>query len=267
MGPALGGNAWTIDGAINNGNARYTANLPSVEAVAETKVLTTSFEGSFGHSTGLGIAVMTKTGTNLYHGSATETFWNQRWQGANLFTKQNYYNQIAAYRAAGNTAQADAKAASPIQPAGHSNLWTLNLTGPVRIPKIFDGREKVFFAFNYNGEKDAKPEESSTYNRVVPTPANKTGDFSDLLKVASNPQQYQLYNPLTVRIDPNRSGHYLRDPFVGNVLPTQYIAMGKKFYDNYVKYWPDPNNWFDKTQTPNTNPYLSITAPYNWRFS
>jgi hypothetical protein len=268
-GTGVGGNAWTIDGAVNDGNARYTANLPSVEAVAETKVLTTSFDGSFGHSTGLGVAVMTKTGTNLYHGSATETYWNQRWQGANIFTKQNYYKNIAAANAAGNPTRAQQLADQPIQPAGHSNLWTLNVTGPVRIPKIFDGREKVFFAFNYNGEKDTKPEEASTYNRTVPTIDNKKGDFSDLLKVANSPQQFQLYDPLSVRIDPNRSGHYLRDAIPGNVLPAQYIAMGKKFYDSYVKYWPDPNNWFDKTQTPYQSPYpyLSITAPYNWTFS
>ena len=49
--------------------------------------------------------------------------------------------------------------AQPIQPAGHSNLWTLNATGPVWIPKVFNGRNKVFFSFNYNAEKDAKPEE------------------------------------------------------------------------------------------------------------
>ena len=266
-GTGVGGNAWTIDGAINDGNARYTANLPSVEAVAETKVLTTTFDGSFGHSTGLGIAVMTKTGTNQFHGSATETYWNQRWQGANLFTKKNYYQNIAAANAAGNTTRAQQLAAQPIQPAGHSNLWTLNATGPVWIPKVFNGRNKMFFSFNYNGEKDAKPEESSTYNRVVPTPANKRGDFSDLLQVANSPQQFQLYDPLSVRIDSARPGHYLRTAIPGNILPASYVNMGKKFYDNYAKYWPDPNNWFDRSTIPNNNPYLSITAPYNWTFN
>jgi hypothetical protein len=265
-GTGVGGNAWTIDGAINDGNARYTANLPSVEAVAETKVLTTTFDGSFGHSTGLGVAVMTKTGTNQFHGSATETFWNQRWQGANLFTKKNYYQNIAAANAAGNTTRAQQLAAQPIQPAGHSNLWTLNAAGPVWIPKVFNGRNRVFFSFNYNGEKDTKPEEPSTYNRIVPTPANKRGDFSDLLQVANSPQQFQLYDPLSVRADASRPGHYIRTAIPGNILPASYVNMGKKFYDSYVKYWPDPNNWFDKSATPNINPFLSITAPYNWTF-
>ena len=265
-GTGVGGNAWTIDGAVNDGNSRYAANLPSVEAVSETKVLSTTFDGSFGHSTGLGIAVSTKTGTNQFHGSASENFWNQRWQATNLFTKKNYYSNIDAAMAQGNLAKAQQLASQPIQPAGHSNLWALNLTGPIWIPKLFNGRNKVFFSFNYNGEKDSKPEDASTYARVVPTAANKKGDFSDLLQVASQPQQYQLYDPLSVKVDPARAGHYLRTPLAGNILPGQYINMGKKFYDSYSKYWPDPNNWFDKTTTPNNNPFLAIDAPYNWTF-
>lgn len=265
-GTGVGGNAWTIDGAVNDGNGRNTANLPSVDAVAETKVLSTTFDGSFGHSTGLGVAVSTKTGTNQFHGSASENYWSQRWQAANLFTKKNYYSNIAQANAQGNPTKAAQLAAQPIQPAGHSNLWALNVTGPVWIPKIFNGRNKVFFSFNYNGEKDAKPEEASTYNRVVPTAANKKGDFSDLLQVATNPQQFQLYDPLSVKVDPARAGHYLRTPLAGNILPGQYINMGKKFYDSYSKYWPDPNNWFNKSITPDTNPFLAITAPYNWTF-
>jgi hypothetical protein len=266
-GTGIGGNTWTIDGAINDGNSRYTANLPSVDAVAEVKVMTTTFEGSFGHSTGLGVAVMTKTGTNQFHGTASNTYWSQRWQGASFFAKQTYYKNIAALNAAGNTAGAAAAAAKPIQPSGHSNMWTLNATGPLAIPKLFNGKDKVFWTFSYNGEKDAKPEEASTYNRVVPTDLNRTGNFSDLLNVATNPAQFQLYDPYSTTPDTTRPGHYVRTPIAGNILPGQYIAMGKKFYDNYVKYWPSPNNWFDKTTTPSTNPYLSITAPYNWTFN
>jgi len=264
-GGGVGGNTWTIDGAINDGNARYTANLPNVDAVAETKVLTTTFEGSFGHSTGIGIAVMTKTGNNDYHGVATETYWNNRWNGADFFRKKNYYQSIAAANAAGNTALAQQLASRPIMLAGHSSLWSLNITGPIQIPKVFNGRDKVFFSFSYNGEKDAKPEEASTYNRVVPTPANKKGDFSDLLKV-TNGAQYQLYDPLSTVADTARAGHFKRTPIPGNVLPGSYINMGSKWYNNYVKYWPDPNNWFDTTKAPDTNDFLSLTAPYNWTF-
>ena len=229
-------------------------------------MLTTTFDGSFGHSLGLGVAVQTKSGTNEYHGTASNTHWQQRWQGSNFFAKQNYYRNIASLRAQGKIAEADAAAARPIQPSGRSNLWTLNLTGPVQIPKLYNGRDKLFFSFFYQGQKDAKPEEASTYNKVVPTVDNKKGDFSDLLRVSANPAQYQLYDPYSTRPDPARPGNYIRDAIPNNILPGQYIQMGKKFYDNYVKFWPDPNNWFDKTVAPTTNPYLAITAPYNWEF-
>ncbi len=263
-GTGVGGNSWMLDGASNNGNSRFTANLPSVESVAETKVLTNSFDGDFGHSTGLGIAVSTKTGTNDLHGILSENFWNQRWQSADLWTRSNYYATIAADKAKGNLAQAALDAAKPIQPAGHSNLWSVNLTGPLYIPKIFNGKNKVFFSFFYNAERDVKPEAAFTYPHVVPTPANKKGDFSDLLKVAISPQNYQLYDPLSVKADPARAGHFIRTPIPGNILPASYIGMGSKFYKNYDKYWPDPNNWFDPTTTPNNNPYLAVSTPYNW---
>jgi hypothetical protein len=267
LGTGLGGNTWTIDGAINDGNARYTANLPSVDAVAETKVLTTTFDGSFGHSIGMGIAVQTKSGTNQYHGTASNTYWSQRWQGSSFFAKQSYYKNIASLNAKGDTAGAAAAAAKSIQPSGHSNMWTLNMTGPIQLPKIFNGKDKVFFTFSYNGEKDAKPEEASTFNRIVPTIDNKKGNFSDLLNVATNPQNYQIYDPYSTIADPARKGHYVRTAIPGNILPGSYMAMGKKFYDNYVKYYPDPNNWFDKSKAPDTNPFLSVNAPYNWTFN
>jgi len=263
-GTGVGGNSWTIDGAINDGAGRNTANVPSVEAVSETRVLTTTFEGSFGHSTGIGVAVVTKSGSNMFHGTATETYWNQRWQGASFFAKKNYYQSIAQAKAQGNQALADERAARPIQPAGHSNLYTFNLNGPIIIPKVFNGRNRLFFSYNFNGQRDQKPEESSTYNKVVPTELNKTGNFSDLLAVNSG-AQYQLYDPLsTVAETGSRAGHYKRTPIAGNILPGSYINMGSKVYNFYKKYWPNPNNWFDRTQAPTLNPYLSITSPYNW---
>src|SRR6516164_7556607 len=56
-GSGVGGNVWTIDGAFSNGNGRNTSNLPGVNAVSEVKVLDNTFDGTFGHSTGLGISI------------------------------------------------------------------------------------------------------------------------------------------------------------------------------------------------------------------
>jgi hypothetical protein len=70
-GSGVGGNVWMIDGAFSNGNGRNTSNLPSVSAVSEVKVLDNTFDGSFGHSLGLGISITTKSGTNKFHGDAS----------------------------------------------------------------------------------------------------------------------------------------------------------------------------------------------------
>lgn len=276
-GSGVGGNVWTIDGAFSNGNGRNTSNLPSVSAVSEVKVLDNTFDGSFGHSVGLGISITTKSGTNEFHGDVSENYWSQRWQGSNLFTKQAYYKNINSLLAKGDTAGAAAAAAKPIQPSGHSNLYGFTATGPFWIPKIVNGKNRIFWTLSYNGERDQKPETANSYAHVVPSAAEKTGDFSDLFNVKSDGLNYQLYDPFSVKVDPTRTGtHYIRTPLPGNVLPTSYANMGAGVYKNYTKYWPDPNNWFDQSiaqnsgcpsaSTCNNADFLGITTPYNWIF-
>ena len=268
-GSGVGGNTWTIDGAFSNGNGRNTSLLPSVDTVAEAKIEDNTFDGAFGHSTGLGITITTKSGTNDFHGTASENYWSQRWQGSNLFTKQQYYTNIDNLLAQGNTAGAKAAEAQNLQPSGHSNLYSLTATGPIWIPKVVDLRNKVFWTFALNGEHDNKPEASFTYPHVVPSAAEKTGNFSDLLNVTSDGLNYQLFDPLSVRVDPNQTGtHYVRNPLPGNTLPGPYMAMGAKTYNVYTKYWPDPNNWYNQSIAQNTgqDDYLANSTPYNWLF-
>ena len=276
-GSGVGGNVWTIDGAFSNGNGRNTSSLPSVSAVAEMKVIDNTFDGSFGHSLGLGITVTTKSGTNDFHGDASENYWSQRWQGSNLFTKQTYYRNIASLLGKGDTGGAASAASKPIQPSGHSNLYGFTATGPFWIPKVIDKRNRIFWSLSYNGEHDAKPETANSYAHVVPSAAEKTGNFSDLYNIKSDGLNYQLYDPFSVTVDPNRSGtHYVRTPLPGNVLPASYMNMGSPFYKNYTKYWPDPNNWFDQSIAQNSGcpsssscnnaDFMGVTTPYNWLF-
>lgn len=268
-GSGVGGNVWTIDGAFSNGNGRNTSNLPSVSAVSEVKILDNTFDGSFGHSVGLGISITTKAGTNQFHGDASDNYWSQRWQGSNLFTKQQYYKNINGLLAKGDTAGAAAAAAQPIQPSGHSNLYGFNATGPLYIPKVVNARNRVFWTLTFNGERDAKPETANSYAHVVPSAAEKTGNFSDLYNVKSDGLNYQLYDPFSVKVDPTRTGtHYIRTPLPGNILPASYANMGSAFYKPYLKYWPDPNNWFDQSlaQNAGATDFLGITTPYNWIF-
>ena len=102
---SLGQNEWSIDGAPNLGSGGI-AFTPFTDQIAEYKIDTTSFDASVGHSIGLSVAFSTKSGTNSLHGSATEQYWNTRWNAASFFVKQKYFQNIDAANAAGNSALA-----------------------------------------------------------------------------------------------------------------------------------------------------------------
>ena len=73
------------------------------------------------------------------------------------------------------------------------------------IPKVVNGRNKLFFFANYSFVADLIPGNIQGGAITIPTEAHLRGDFSDLL-LLPNPQQYRIYDPLTARPDPNRPG-------------------------------------------------------------
>jgi hypothetical protein len=103
------------------------------------------------------------------------------------------------------------------------NQFGFNLTGPVKIPRLYNGRDNTFFSVTYEGtrEKIARP-----YLANIPTVLQRSGDFSDLVDNAGEP--ITIYDPMTTRPNPDfDSGQpvsltnlqYLRDPFAGNRIP------------------------------------------------
>lgn len=233
----LGQNEWTIDGAPNLGSGG-SAFMPFTDQISEFKVDTTSFDAAVGHSIGLNIAFSLKSGTNQLHGSATEQYWNTHFNAAPFFVKQAYFRGIAAARAAGDNARADFLASQPMQPGGHANDYGFTLGGPVYIPKVVDGRNKLFWFFSYSGNKTRQPARSSEITNTVPTMLERGGNFSDLLAI--NPK-YQIYDPLSVAADPARAGHYIRTPLPGNIIPTSRI-LAPKIFNWYTSRLPQPNN-------------------------
>ena len=95
--------------------------------------------------------------------------------------------------------------------------------GPIVIPKLVDGRNKLFFFANYSFVADLIPGNIQTGAITIPTEAHLRGDFSDLL-LLPNPQQYRIYDPLTARPDPSRPGRIIRDPFPNNIIPQSRIV-------------------------------------------
>ena len=260
---SVGGNEYSIDGAPNAGAGRWIGYLPYSDAVQETRIETSNFDASIGHTSGVSVSMMTNAGTNSYHGALTEQHWQQRWTGTPFFVKQLYYRRIAEAEAQGNSALARQLRSEPKQPTGRSNSYATSLGGPVRIPKIYDGRNKLFFFFNFNGFKDIKTEDPGRINRTLPTLAERTGDFSQLLGVDAG--RYQIYDPLTVRPDPARAGHFIRDPIPQNILPK--ARMVNPAYEAYLKLLPNPNNNPANPKSEPRNNYLAVATPYNWDYS
>ena len=245
----VGGNEWTLDGQPQNGVSRDTSFTPHTDMLQEFKVESSSFDASFGHSTGLNIVTSSKSGTNRLHGTSTWEYWSEQWAAAPYFIRQNYFANLAAARAAGNTTLVNQILATPEYPKGHSNNFSGTLGGPVIIPKIFNGRNKLFWFFAYDGARDDIPARPNDINDTVPTALERSGNYSDLSPLGA---QYTVYDPLSVTPNPASAGHYIRTPFPGNIVPqSRFNNPMYTFYNNAI---PLPNNNpTSPTQAPLTN--------------
>jgi hypothetical protein len=250
----IGGNEWSLDGASTNGTDRRVSYMPSPDVIDEFKIETANFDAAFGHSTGLNISMSTKSGANAIHGTATYQYLNQRWNAASFFVKQSRYQQIAVLRAAGNIAGADRLADTPMLPPGHTNNYAGTVSGPVYIPKVFDGHNKLFFFVGYSRLVNLQSARPNEINYTVPTMAMRTGNFAPIQLVDA--VRYTVYDPNSVRVDPARAGHWVRDPFPGNVIPG--ARFRSPIYDFYAKRMPVPNN--DPTD-PRREPVNNFLVP------
>jgi len=261
----VGGNEWSIDGVPNNGGGRQAAYLPYSDTISEFRIDTSGFDVSQRTGTGVAIMAMTKAGTNQYHGTLTEQHWQQRFNGTPYFTRQLHFRNIADAEAKGDTGLASQLRNQERQPSGHSNNWAATLGGPLVIPRLYNGKNRLFVFFSYNGFKDTKTEEANQFNKTVPTMANRQGDFTNFLAIDA--VKYQLYEPLSVRRDTSRTNatYYIRDPIPGNVIPKSRILM-PKMYRFYSDLYPAPNNDpTDPRQEPRNN-YMAVATPWLWDY-
>jgi hypothetical protein len=260
-GTNVGGTEYSLDGAPNVGQ-NYSANyLPYSTTIQEFRVDVSNFDASVGHGSGLNVSIMTKSGSNQTHGSLTWQHWQERWNGARFFVKQAYYRQIAAAEAAGDFARAEALRRQPMVASGRSNNYGATIGGPIRIPKVVDGRNKLFYFFSFDGFEDRKNAETG-FIRTLPTLANREGDFSDLQRI--DPVRYTIYDPLSIRPDPNRPGNFVRDPLVSNRVPaSRIINPVYRFYNGFL---PIPNSPPVNPMDEPLNNYTGSAEPYNWSY-
>jgi len=247
----VGGNDYSVDGSTTNANTRGNAYNPAPELIEAMTIGTSMFDASQGHSTGIVIALQTKAGTNDYHGTMRETFHDYKWDALDFFTKQAYDNEINAAVGAGNTAQAAALRKSSALSPGRENNYAATFGGPVRIPKVINGKNKLFFFIGFAGFRDGE------YRNAIdafPTAAMRTGDFSSLLNITSatgvsQSAAYQIYDPLSTVADPANPGHVVRTPFPGNIVPQSYIV--NPMYKFMAGYLPLPNATIATGSQPN----------------
>jgi hypothetical protein len=154
-------NNWELDGGDNMDNgSNGTLNVyPSVDSIAEFKVLTSNYGAQYGRNGSGTVEVETKSGTKAFHGNAYEFVRND------AFNAQNYFNSVAA----GGTGTI---------PAYKKNDFGYTIGGPVYIPGVYNkNKEKTFFFWSQEWRRERVP---NAFNVAVPYSAERTGNFSDV---------------------------------------------------------------------------------------
>ncbi|MGH8246693.1 MAG: TonB-dependent receptor, partial [Gammaproteobacteria bacterium] len=239
----VGQNEYSIDGVPNTGSNRRVAFIAPSDAVGEFRLETANFDASFGHTSGATINLSTKSGTNQFHGTVYTQHWQQRWNATQHFARLAWENAVRRNALSKDT---------PKQQSGRSNSPGATIGGPVVIPKIFNGRDQLFFFFNYSGIYQNLTDQPDRLNRTVPKEAWRSGDFSDLLAI--DPTLYQIYDPRTARLSGNR---VVRDPFPGN----RGIPVLNPMYAFYEKLYPLPNNVPGLVTREGFNNYFAAAMP------
>src|SRR5438270_8767527 len=188
-------NYYTLDGIANSDvNFNTYVFLPSIDALQEFKVQTGVYSAEFGHEA-TQVNVSTKSGTNEYHGALFDFIRN---------------NDLDA-RPFGFTTLV------PVSAPFKWNQFGFTLGGPVQIPKVFKGKNRLFFMSNYEGFR-LRNQSQVVYS--TPPAAMRNGDFSQVL-------------PATRIIDPLNG-----QPFPGNIIPSTRFdraALG------LLEFYPAPN--------------------------
>lgn len=206
-------NELSLDGVPNTSSTANrgeiaAAFVPPADIVAEVKVSTATFDATVGQTEGGAVSMSLKSGTNELHGTGYLFRMSPGWNANDFFANRRG------------------------QPRGafDYNRWGGSVGGPVVLPKIYNGRNRTFFIYGYEGIKESRPRGTVT---TVPTAAERDGDFSALLKLGA---VYQFYDPFTRRAI--GGGRFQSDPLAGNIVPKARISP---ISTNILKYYAMPN--------------------------
>jgi hypothetical protein len=189
-----------IDGSDNNNflDNNMVVN-PNPDAVAEFKILTNNYEAEYGRTSGGIVNQVIKSGTNSVHGSLFEFFRNTALDASDYFTQT--------------------------VPEFKRNLFGGSIGLPIK-------RDKAFFFASYQGARRREGQNAPPFQTL--SPAERTGDFSELYTGATDPatgnDKGQLYNPVD------------GTPFSNNQVPVDPVIAN--YITNYVPLPNQPNNEF-----------------------
>jgi hypothetical protein len=205
-------NEFMVDGATAlTANMGAASMIPTIDAIEEFKIETNALAAEFGRTGGAVLNAIYKSGTNQLHGTVYD-FWKNRALNANSWL---------------NNRNGRSKDFSNVHTFGYS------VGGPVWIPKVVDGRNKLFFFHNYEGYRDVLP---ARLQLTVPTAAERTGDFSQRRTAAG--QLITVSDPFSTTAVPGQANTFTRTPFPNNTIPASRIdPVGR----NLIGFYPAPN--------------------------
>lgn len=160
---------------------------PTLEMLGQFQVLTSDPPAEYGRSSGGILNIVTRSGGNAFHGDVYEYFRNDALDAANFFTKRS-----GVFPFPGR---------DDYTLPHRFNQFGVFASGPVLVPHIYQGRDKTFFAFGYEGTRNFAPTYQTT---TVPTALMRQGIFTEAPDL--------IYNPNTLTPNPAAPGQYTRQP-------------------------------------------------------
>ncbi len=204
-------NNYTLDGISITDSTNRAVIIPDQESVGEMKVQANTYDASMGRTGGGVFNTTMRSGQNRMHGSLFGAARETAWLANNFFAN---------------------RAGQPIADSTFKNYGD-SLGGPIRIPKVYDGRNKSFFFVTTEGYRQF---DANSAALSVPTGLEKIGDFSQSL-TAKNSAGVQglwlMYDPTTTNLTTGA-----RTPFTNNTIP---LSMRSPIGLKLASYYPTPN--------------------------
>ncbi len=182
---------------------------PGQDQIQEWTVQASNYAAEFGQAGQAVYNVTMKSGTNTYHGSVFESYQNAYLNAGQPFTNN------------GN--------GKLVTPANTQNDYGMTFGGPIRIPKVYNGRNRTFFFFNW--EQYIRDQYVLPASTSVPTAAYRAGNFAGAIVAAGNRNigtdplgntifADEIYDPTTAR---TVNGQVVTTQFPGNTIPTSSL--------------------------------------------